>query len=72
MLPPSTLTILCPGLSLCAITLILFFVFLYQLRGPFSYIFFVPGQFAGQGILVLKCGQQNDLTPVDKVDDEST
>jgi hypothetical protein len=41
---------LCP----CAITLILFFAFLYQLGGPCLYIFaiyFVPGEFASQEIL---------------------
>jgi hypothetical protein len=61
------------GLSLCAIILILLLLFSYQLRGPCLYFFcyyFVPGEFASQEILVLKCGQQNDLTLVDKVDDE--
>jgi hypothetical protein len=62
MMPDRLLYLLCPGLSLSAIALILFFVFLYQFTGPCLYffaIYFVP---ASQEILVLKCGQ-NDLTP---------
>jgi hypothetical protein len=61
-------TILCPGLSLCAIALILFLVFYLNLKDLVYKIFaiyFVPGEFASQEILVLRCGQQNDLTPVD-------